>query len=192
MRLLFEVALHVRKETDDRGSFFQAALELGNQRQRLCISIVQVEDDQRRFFFAVLLHALEQIFVGLHELDLDIHLACCLLDLGQEEQIVDESQVYGELFENAVLNAMDFSVPEGDHLGAERIAGEGQMPRVEEEADAVACRRHQAVDFGLALDDRSHMVMIDQADAAPRQMLRKLGQPGAKGVPVPVGELRPA
>jgi adenine-specific DNA-methyltransferase len=34
----------------------------------------------------------------------------------------DENQIYSELFENAVLDAMDLSATESDHLGAERIA----------------------------------------------------------------------
>jgi Domain of unknown function (DUF4326) len=70
----------------------------------------------------------------LHELQSNSHGLATIAELSgfsfdtpAAEQIVDESQVYGELFENAVVDAMDFSVPEGDHLGAERIAGEGPM-----------------------------------------------------------------
>ncbi|MDX6577830.1 MAG: hypothetical protein QOE96_3783 [Blastocatellia bacterium] len=37
----------------------------------------------------------------------------------------DESQVYGELFENAVSDAIDLAIPEGDHLGVEHQAGAG-------------------------------------------------------------------
>lgn len=37
----------------------------------------------------------------------------------------DESQVYGELFENAVSDAIDLAIPEGDHLGVEHQAGTG-------------------------------------------------------------------
>src|SRR5271169_1906828 len=89
---LLEVSLHVREEADDRGSLFQFALEFGNKRERLYVVVVQVEDNQRGFFFAVLFHALDQIFVALHELDLDVHFARRFLNLSREEQVVDEGK----------------------------------------------------------------------------------------------------
>src|SRR5262249_5188167 len=59
--------------------------------QRFRVGIVQVEDQQRRWLFAILLHAFEQVFIGLDELDLHIQLAGGLLNFGQAEQIVHES-----------------------------------------------------------------------------------------------------
>src|SRR5579863_1562803 len=93
--LLLEVSLHVREEADDRSSLFQFALEFGNERERLYVVVIQVEDDQRGFFFAVLLHAFDQVFVALHELDLDVHLARRFLNLGGKEQVVDEGKNSG-------------------------------------------------------------------------------------------------
>ena len=42
-------------------------------------------------------------------------------------------------------------------------AGKGQMPGVEQQTDAAAGRRHQAVDFRWCLDDGPHVVVIGQA-----------------------------
>jgi len=47
-------------------------------------------------------------------------------------------------------------------------AGKGQMPGVEQQTDAAAGRRHQAVDVGRGLDDRPHVVMIGEADTLIR------------------------
>ena len=46
--------------------------------------------------------------------------------------------------------------------------GKGQMPRVEDQADAVIGRLHQAVYLGRALDHRANVVMVDELDAPPR------------------------
>src|ERR1019366_7467106 len=64
----------------------------GDERERLGVGVVEVEDNQRRLLFAVLLHALGQVFVVLGELDLDVQLARGLLNLGREEQVVDEGK----------------------------------------------------------------------------------------------------
>src|SRR5215470_203485 len=93
--LLLEISLDVRKEPDDRGALLQLALELGNQREGFGIDVIEVEDDERRLFLAVLLHALEEVFVSLDELHLHIHLARRFLNLRQEEQVVDESENAG-------------------------------------------------------------------------------------------------
>ena len=60
------------------------------------------------------------------------------------------------------------------------------MPGIKEKADTVAGDRHQAIDFGLVLDHRSHMVMVCEANAALQQALGKLGQPAPEIVPVVV------
>src|SRR5208282_989456 len=52
----------------------------------------EIEDDQRRFFFAVLLHALCEVFVVLGELNFHVELARGLLNLGREEEVVNESK----------------------------------------------------------------------------------------------------
>ena len=62
------------------------------------------------------------------------------------------------------------------------------MPGIKEKADTVAGDRHQAIDFGLALDHRSHMVMVREANAAPQQALGKVGQPAPEIVPVVVAK----
>ena len=62
------------------------------------------------------------------------------------------------------------------------------MPGIKEKAYTVAGDRHQAIDFGLALDHRSHMVMVREANAALQQALGKLGQPAPEIVPVVVAK----
>ena len=46
VRLLLQIALHVRKESDDRRPLLQLALQLRNQGQRFHAVIVQIENDQ--------------------------------------------------------------------------------------------------------------------------------------------------
>src|SRR6202795_4498292 len=92
VRLLLQVALHVREESNDRRPLFQLALQFRDERQRLGISIVQVEDDQRRLFNAVALHPVGEFLLGLHKLDLHIHLAARVLNLAQEEQVFDKRE----------------------------------------------------------------------------------------------------
>src|SRR5581483_11114472 len=90
LRLQLQVALHVRDEADDVGVLLQPRLQLGDERERLRRVAVQVEDDQRRVAVAVLVELFEEFFAGLDELDLDVQLARRLLDLGHEEQVVNE------------------------------------------------------------------------------------------------------
>ncbi len=73
-------------------AFFSFDFSLGMMVSGLAASIVQVEDDERRFIVAVLAHALVQVLFRFDELDLHIHLARRLLDLGQEEQVVDKGE----------------------------------------------------------------------------------------------------
>ena len=82
----------MRQESDNRRPLLQLALQLRNQRQRLHAGQVQIENNQRRFLFPVLLHPLHQILVCLHELNFDIELARRLLDLRHEEQIFDKGK----------------------------------------------------------------------------------------------------
>ena len=88
--LHLQFALHVRDEADDVGFFLQLAFELGDDGERLGVQVVQINDDERRLVVAVLAHALEDVFLGLDEFDLDIDLARSLLNLGQKEQVIDE------------------------------------------------------------------------------------------------------
>src|ERR1700687_4395300 len=92
VRLLLQVALHVREESYDRRLLLQLALQFRDERQRLGIGIVQVEDDQGRLFYAVALHPVGEVFLSLHELDLHIHLAARVLNLAQEEQVFDKRE----------------------------------------------------------------------------------------------------
>src|ERR1019366_3621824 len=71
---LLQVALHVREKSDDRRPFFQLAFQFRDERQRLGIGIVQVEDDQRRLFFSVALHTLGEFLFVFYELHLHLHL----------------------------------------------------------------------------------------------------------------------
>jgi len=92
VRLLLQISLDMGQEADNRSSLFQFAFELGNQGQGLGVEVVEIEDDQRRILFAVLLDALQQILVGFDELHLDVHLARRFLDLGQEKQVIDKGK----------------------------------------------------------------------------------------------------
>src|SRR5579871_5639797 len=92
LRLHLQLALHMRNETDDCRSLFQFFFQLGDDRQRLGVDVIQVDDDERRFFIAIVFYAIQNVFVGLHELDFYIQLARHFLDLRQEKQVVDESK----------------------------------------------------------------------------------------------------
>src|ERR1039457_3965770 len=90
VRLLLQISLHVRQESDDRRPLLQLALQLRNQGQRLHAGKVQIENNQRRLLFPVLFHPLHEILVRLHELNFHVELARCFLDLRHEEQIFDK------------------------------------------------------------------------------------------------------
>ena len=83
--LLLQISLDMGKESDNRGSLLQLAFQFGDLGQRLGVGIVQVKDDQRRLFFAILLHLFHEILVGFDELDLDVELAGGLLNFRHEE-----------------------------------------------------------------------------------------------------------
>src|SRR5208282_1537443 len=89
---LLQVALHVRKKSNDRRPLFQLAFQFRDERQRLGISIVQIEDDQGRFLFAVALHPVGEFLLVLHELHLHIHLLSGGLNLAQEEQVFNKRE----------------------------------------------------------------------------------------------------
>src|SRR5260370_405696 len=57
--------------------------------------MVEIKDDERRLFFAVLLHALGEFLVAVDELNLYVQLTRRFLNLGGEEQVVDESKDAG-------------------------------------------------------------------------------------------------
>jgi len=82
----------MRNETDNRSSLFQFLLQLRDNRQRLGIQIIQVDDDERGFLIAIILHAIENVFVRLDELDLHIEFASYFLNLRQEEQVVNKGE----------------------------------------------------------------------------------------------------
>src|SRR5208283_297124 len=92
VRLLLQVTLYVREESDDRRALLQLALQFWDERQRLGIGVVQVEDDQGRLFLAVTLHPLGEFLLVLNELHLDVHLLAGGLDLTQEEQVFDKGE----------------------------------------------------------------------------------------------------
>src|SRR5580658_10001159 len=123
VRLLLQVALHVRQEADDR-SLLQLALEFGNQRQRFGVRVIHVEDDQRWLLFAVLLDPLEHIFFVFDEFDFDVELARRLLNFGLEKQIVHEG-------EDARVGIL---------VGRERLGLDGSIGRSEAGTSASAAR----------------------------------------------------
>ena len=57
--------------------------------------MVEVKDDERRFLFAILLHAVGEFLVAFDELNLYVQLTRRFLNLGGEEQVVDESKDAG-------------------------------------------------------------------------------------------------
>src|SRR5271166_4150794 len=79
------------QEANDR-SLLQFGFEFRNQRQRFGGRVVHVEDDQRRFLFAVLLDPLQHVFFVLDELNFDVELARRLLYLGLEKHVIDEGK----------------------------------------------------------------------------------------------------
>src|SRR5258706_2834771 len=90
VRLLLQVSLHMRQEADDRRSFLQLALQLGDQGQRLGVGVVQVKNDERRLSVAIVAEPVSEVFFVLHEFDLHVHFPSSFLNLGDEEQILDE------------------------------------------------------------------------------------------------------
>src|SRR5579872_1970665 len=85
----------MRQEADDRRPLLQLAFQFGDQSKGLHTGVVQIEDDQRRLLFPVLLHLVHHVFVGLYELDFDVELARRLLDLRHEKQVFNECKDAG-------------------------------------------------------------------------------------------------
>src|ERR1700754_5202645 len=83
----------MREEADDRGSSLELSFQLGNERQGFCVRIVQVEDDQAgTVLFTAGCQLREDFFVILDERDPHAKVAGGLLDLGEEEQVLDEEE----------------------------------------------------------------------------------------------------
>jgi len=83
----------VIEETHNRGCLFQLRFELGNERHRLGVEIVQIEDHQSGSFgFGRIGQSRDDFFLALDELNLHAELARRLLNLRLEEQIVDEAE----------------------------------------------------------------------------------------------------
>src|SRR5919109_2073160 len=92
MSFLLQITLHMRKEPNDRSSLLQFGFELRNESERLGIGVVEIKDQQRRWPLTVLFHPLCQVLLILDEFDLNVELARCLLNFGQKEKVVDESE----------------------------------------------------------------------------------------------------
>jgi hypothetical protein len=94
LSLDLELALDMREEADDRDGLLQLGAELGDQRERLDVVVVQVDDDQCGTIVLrdIVAGALKDRFGGLDELDLDAELAGGLIDFRQEEQVFDEAE----------------------------------------------------------------------------------------------------
>src|SRR5579864_2873996 len=85
----------MREEPDDASPSFQLRFQLGYEGQRLGVGVVEIEDDQRRFFFTIAAHVLGQILLGFDKLDLDVDFARNLLNFCREEQVVNEGENAG-------------------------------------------------------------------------------------------------
>src|SRR5665213_185080 len=86
-----QVALQVRKKSDDRYRLFQLGLQLRNQRQRLGVDVVQVEHDQRRLVLFLAAGQLRNGFLlVLDECDLYALFPRGFLDLRRKEQVFDK------------------------------------------------------------------------------------------------------
>src|SRR5580698_7967506 len=83
----------MRQEADDGGAALQLGLQLRNQRQRLGVRIVEVEDDQPwPVFFLAAYKAGDRFLVVLDECNLDAKLARRFLNLRDEEEVFDEEK----------------------------------------------------------------------------------------------------
>src|SRR5579859_4401927 len=92
-RLHLQIALQMRKKSDDGHRLLQLGLQLGDQCKRLGRGVVQIEDNERRpVSLGALRNARDHFLVALHELHLDAKLAARLLDLGQEEKILNKEE----------------------------------------------------------------------------------------------------
>ena len=81
----------MRKEADDRRLLFQPVFQFGNRRERFGVGVIEIEDDKRWLVFIVAREPVEGLFFSFREFDLDSQLARRLLNLGQEEQVIDEA-----------------------------------------------------------------------------------------------------
>src|SRR5581483_328621 len=150
LRLHLQVALHVRDEADDVGSLLQLRLEFGNGGEGLGVGVVEVEDNERGLVDAVLAHPLLKLFIGLHELDLHVHIASGLLDWGQEEKVVDE----GENARRCIPGGWRQRLQIGLHELARGTAATGPALLV---SIAVALQRAIAVVHGGGVDAAAHL-----------------------------------
>jgi glutamate/tyrosine decarboxylase-like PLP-dependent enzyme len=90
--LHLKFSLNVREEAEEAGALLELAFQLGNGGERLRVGVVQIENDERRFLFAVLLNAVQEFFVGLDEFHLHAQLARGFLNLGHKEQVFHKSK----------------------------------------------------------------------------------------------------
>src|SRR4051812_4961102 len=84
----------MRDEADDGRGLLQSCAKLRHQRQRLDGHVVQVNDDQRwaLIFRNIILRMFQNLINSFYEFHFDIELLGDLLDLGKEEQVVDEAE----------------------------------------------------------------------------------------------------
>src|SRR5208337_1443186 len=91
----------MREEADDRGALLELGTELRNQRERLGIRIVEVEDDQRRALLLRIGQPSQHFLIRLDESHLDAQLAGSLLNFRQEEKVFNEAvDTCGRVFAN--------------------------------------------------------------------------------------------
>src|SRR3954451_22593993 len=81
----------MRQETNHR-SLLELVLQLGDEAERFRAHMVEIENNERRFLFAIELDAFSQVLFGLNKFDLDVQLARGLLNLGLEKQVVHKAK----------------------------------------------------------------------------------------------------
>src|SRR5882757_10803616 len=82
----------MRQEADDRRSAFELGLDLGDQGKRLGVGVVQIEEDEGGpIFFPGLGQLGHNILLRFEEGDLDAEFLRDFLDLGQDEEVFDET-----------------------------------------------------------------------------------------------------
>ena len=93
LRLHLQLALHVRDEANDVGRLLQLRLQFWNHGERLGAETLfrskMMSAGLSSPFWPMRSF---RVLLGLDEFDLHVHLARRLLDLGQEEQVVDEGK----------------------------------------------------------------------------------------------------
>ena len=95
-RLGLEIALDVGEEADDGGALLQLGLKLGDERERLGVRVVEIEDDEAGTVCLLCFgEGGDGFLIVLHEGDLDSEFAGGLLDLGNKEEVFDEEEDAG-------------------------------------------------------------------------------------------------